>query len=59
LSATGGDARAHEEPGVSESAVLYFQHHATGKTELLTFNYETPYVFGTFSTRNRPLFGEG
>jgi hypothetical protein len=47
--------RVQREWGLKEGAVFYFENHPTGKTELLTFNQETPYIFGTFSTRNGPL----
>jgi hypothetical protein len=43
---------ARRERGMKEGAVFYFENRATGKTELITFNNQTPYVFGTLSTRN-------
>ncbi|MDP2784774.1 MAG: DUF1254 domain-containing protein [Sulfurimicrobium sp.] len=46
------------EWGMKEGAVFYFEKRASGKTEVITFNNQTPYVFGTFSTRNGPLVFE-
>jgi hypothetical protein len=48
-------SRAQRERGMQEGAVFYFENRATGKTEVITFNNQTPYVFGTLSTRNGPL----
>jgi hypothetical protein len=47
--------RAQRERGMKEGAVFYFENRPTGKTEVITFNNETPYVFGTLTTRNGPL----
>jgi hypothetical protein len=47
--------RAQREWGMKEGAVFYFENRPTGKTEVITFNNETPYVFGTLTTRNGPL----
>jgi hypothetical protein len=46
---------AQKEWGMKEGAVFYFEDRPTGKTEVITFNNETPYVFGTLSTLNGPL----
>ena len=40
---------------MKEGAVFYFENRPTGKAEVVTFNNETPYVFGTLSTLNGPL----
>ena len=37
--------RAQRERGMKEGAVFYFENRPTGKTEVITFNNETPYVF--------------
>jgi hypothetical protein len=47
--------RAQKEWGMKEGAVFYFENRPTGKTEVITFNNQTPYVFGTLSTLNGPL----